>query len=83
MANLRTDYKSFSEYKTFSQHPLFPPYQEYARELIDSGFTEKGEQLLKIANESITEDNMKIISDVLISIHGIAANDEDEDDIFD
>lgn len=84
MTNLRTDYQAFLEYKTFTEHPLFPLYQEYAKGLIESGFTEKGEQLLKIASEPITEDNMQIISSVLINIHGLAADDEDEDDdIFD
>jgi hypothetical protein len=65
-------------YNNFAEHPLAPIYFKYIDILISRDLNQDIQHLLDIANSPITEENTKIIAEIVASMEILVKDDYNE-----
>ena len=65
-------------YNNFAEHPLAPIYFKYIDILISRDLNQDVQHLLDIANSPITEENIKIIAEIVASMEMLVKDDYNE-----
>ena len=65
-------------YNNFAEHPLAPIYFKYIDILISRDLNQDVQHLLDIANSPITEENTKIIAEIVASMEMLIKDDYNE-----
>jgi hypothetical protein len=65
-------------YNNFAEHPLAPIYFKYIDILISRDLNQDVQHLLDIANSPITEENTKIIAEIVASMEMLVKDDYNE-----
>ena len=65
-------------YNNFAEHPLAPIYFKYIDILISRDLNQDVQHLLDIANSPITEENTKIIAEIVASMEILVKDDYNE-----
>ena len=65
-------------YNSFAEHPLAPIYFKYIDILISRDLNQDVQHLLDIANSPMTEENTKIIAEIVASMEMLVKDDYNE-----
>lgn len=65
-------------YNSFTEHPLAPLYFKYIDILIAKDLNQDVQHLLDIANSPLTNENIKVIAEIVASMEMLIKNDYDE-----
>ena len=65
-------------YNSFAEHPLAPIYFKYIDILISRDLNQDVQHLLDIANSPLTNENIKVIAEIVASMEMLIKNDYDE-----
>lgn len=65
-------------YNSFAEHPLAPLYFKYIDILIAKDLNQDVQRLLDIANSPLTDENIKIIAEIVASIEMLIKDDYNE-----
>ena len=65
-------------YNNFAEHPLAPIYFKYIDILISRDLNQDVQHLLDIANSPMTEENTKIIAEIVASMEMLVKDDYNE-----
>ncbi len=65
-------------YNTFAEHPLAPLYFKYIDILISKDLNRDVQHLLDIANSPLTNENIKVIAEIVASMEMLIKSDYNE-----
>ena len=65
-------------YNTFAEHPLAPIYFKYIDILISKDLNHDVQHLLDIANSPLTNENIKVIAEIVASMEMLIKDDYNE-----
>ena len=65
-------------YNSFAEHPLAPLYFKYIDILMSKDLNHNVQHLLDIANSPLTDDNIKIIAEIVASMEMLIKDDYNE-----
>ncbi len=65
-------------YNSFAEHPLAPLYFKYIDILIAKDLNHDVQHLLDIANSPLTNENIKVIAEIVASMEMLIKNDYNE-----
>lgn len=65
-------------YNSFAQHPLAPLYFKYIDILISRDINQDIQHLLDIANSPLTDENIKMIAEIVASMEMLIKDDYNE-----
>ena len=65
-------------YNSFAEHPLAPIYFKYIDILISRDLNQDVQHLLDIANSPLTNENIKVIAEIVASMEMLIKNDYNE-----
>ena len=65
-------------YNTFAEHPLAPIYFKYIDILISKDLNHDVQRLLDIANSLLTNENIKVIAEIVASMEMLIKDDYNE-----
>ncbi len=65
-------------YNTFAEHPLAPLYFKYIDILISKDLNRDEQHLLDIANSPLTNENIKVIAEIVASMEMLIKSDYNE-----
>lgn len=65
-------------YNSFTEHPLAPLYFKYIDILIAKDLNQDVQHLLDIANSPLTDENIKVIAEIVASMEMLIKDDYNE-----
>ena len=65
-------------YNSFAEHPLAPLYFKYIDILIAKDLNQDVQHLLDIANSPLTDENIKVIAEIVASMEMLIKDDYNE-----
>lgn len=65
-------------YNTFAEHPLAPLYFKYIDILVAKDLNQDAQRLLDIANSPLTDENIKVIAEIVASMEMLIKDDYNE-----
>jgi hypothetical protein len=65
-------------YNNFAEHPLAPLYFKYIDILIAKDLNQDVQRLLDIANSPLTDENIKVIAEIVASMEMLIKDDYNE-----